>query len=234
MSTCLREKVSLTGPRGRLDGELCYPIETPRAVLLLCNPHPLMGGQMDNNVIAALAELLAESGAITLRFDYAGVGASEGPQMDLATSMAAFWQDGRAPEDPHMVRDAQAALHFAQELTDAPLIVVGYSFGAYVAQTIAAQCAAVRGLGMISPTLTQHTFATHLPHPLRRLVIFSDNDFATPAQATQQWLAQCLDRPEAVCITGGEHFFKGCEAEVTDAVRRLMNCICERPSGRGN
>ena len=67
----IREQVYIPGPRGRLVGELSYPDNTTaNAVVLIANPHPLMGGAIANNVIERLAMDLPAHGCVTLRFDY--------------------------------------------------------------------------------------------------------------------------------------------------------------------
>ena len=221
-----RERVSISGPRGLLAGELAYPAGRPNYVCAIFSPHPHMGGSADNNLVAAIAEGVAEAGGVSLRFDYAGVGRSEGPPMDVSASMAAFWETGRAPEDPHMLADAAAASQWLSDMgRGLPLLLVGYSFGAYVA----AQCCGdlrPAAIAAISPTLTQHDFS-----PLRDadspplIVIYSDDDFATPLTRTQAFLAS-LPRPaQSYCVTGGEHFFRGSEPVVTRIVTDFFQSV---------
>ena len=211
MPDVIQESVSVRGPR-RLAGELAYTVEPPLATCLLINPHPYMGGRMDNNVIAHLASALSAARIATLRFDYAGVGSSEGQAIDVLSSMAAFWQTGHAPVDALMIEDAASSLNWLRAQHHAPLFVAGYSFGAYVAMQIApADCA---GIALISPTVKHHDFSSPSATGVPTLVISGDNDFATDATTLARWL-DALSAPKRVRhIVGGQHFFRGLEQEV--------------------
>jgi uncharacterized protein len=208
----IRERVSIVGPQGALAGELAYPTGCPRYACAIFNPHPHMGGSAANPLIAAVAAAVAESGGVSLRFDYAGVA-------DVIASMAAFWETGRAPEDPTMVADAMAAVQWLRRAVgEMPLTLVGYSFGAFVAAECV-QDAGPAALAVISPTLVQHDFSSLLrPDCPPLLVVYSDNDFATPLARTQAFVAStsCPVRPHLV--RGGEHFFRGVERPVAEVI----------------
>src|SRR5665213_3140276 len=87
----------LAGPH-LLHGELAYP-EEGRALgaVVFAGPHPLLGGNMRNNVVRCLGDGLAQRGLLTLRFDYRGVGRSQGPPVDVTQHLAEFWRTGYAP-----------------------------------------------------------------------------------------------------------------------------------------
>jgi hypothetical protein len=81
-------------PAGRLllEGELVYPErEPPSAGVVVAGPHPLLGGTMDNNVVAALTHGLAGHGLAVLRFNYRGTGDSDGLPVEAAVNLAEFW-----------------------------------------------------------------------------------------------------------------------------------------------
>ncbi len=208
------------GAGGRLAGELAYPLREATYACLLVGPHPYMGGLQDNNVIRTIAACLPRGGAVTLRFDYGGAGDSTGPKLDVAAAMAQFWETGTAPQDPAMVADARWAGLWLLEQTRLPLVAVGYSFGAYAAAAGLADM--VRALALVSPTLRQHDFGGLSRRVLAKLVIYSDNDFATPAERVRNWLAE-LPRPwTAHCISGAEHFFRGREDEVAACCEEFL------------
>lgn len=224
MVEVIQESVVVHGPR-RLTGEMAYSVDSPRALCLLVNPHPYMGGRMDNNVIARLAAALSSARIATLRFDYAGVGASEGPAIDVLTAMADFWQTGHAPVDSIMIEDAATSLKWLREHFDAPLFVVGYSFGAFVATKILPTDAA--GLVLISPTLRHHEFAADPAPGIPKLILYSENDFATDSETLITW-ADALSMPRRTCrIDGGQHFFRGLESAVATRVLDFMIDILE-------
>src|SRR5262245_12832064 len=95
------ERVRIPVADGQLSGELAYPDGPPAFASVIVNPHPHMGGSMHNNLVTALADRVASHG-VTRRFDYRGVGESDGTRLDLADSLGEFWKTGKAPEDPLM------------------------------------------------------------------------------------------------------------------------------------
>lgn len=212
LETLTRESVQIDGPRGRLAGELVYAAERPVATCLLVNPHPHMGGRMGNPLITRLAEALPAAGALVLRFDYAGVGDSEGGDIDVYASMRDFWATGTTPEDAMMIEDARAAARWLCAQLAEPLILIGYSFGAYAAaQLIGPQ---TQGLILISPTIERHDFSPVIESLVPKLIIHGHDDFATPSAATEEWAAM-LPAVWRVCgLAEGDHFFRGQEDRV--------------------
>jgi uncharacterized protein len=229
------ERVCIPGGAGRLDGELCYPEGGEVTyIALMLNPHPHMGGSMRNKLIERLTADLAGGGdrpdnsvaptAATFRFDYRGVGASEGAAADVIASMAQFWRTGHAPEDEGMHDDAAATLAWIREqFPDLPLLLVGYSFGAAAACRLLPS-RKVDGAILIAPTLCQHDFSAasrSTAPPL--LVVYSDNDFATPREALETWL-ETIDASRC-CVPGGDHFFRGREREVSRACEEFARRV---------
>lgn len=213
--TITQERIFLDGSRGRLSGELAYPDSSPKAAVLIVGPHPYMGGHMENNVVAALANALASADCAALRFDYAGVGESDGGPVDVAESLDAFWSTGRAPEDPLMVEDARAAMAWLTSQTgDRPLFIVGYSFGAWAAAQVVMDDMA--GLILLSPTLEKHDFSRIEPlsHRLPMLIVHSENDFATSIERYERWRAHEARRAESIRVDGADHFHIGREDEL--------------------
>lgn len=221
----IRETVQIAGTRGALAGELTYPFGGTAFSVLLVNPHPHMGGHTGNRLMLRVAEVLAEAGGVALSFDYSGVGESEGPRVDVAESMLQFWQTGAAPEDRRMVDDAGHALSWICQEASRPLILLGYSFGAYAATV--AMNREVDGLILISPTVKQHDFSTLKRRSIPKLVIHSDNDFATPREDFVAWLRELPQPVQTYCVPGGDHFFRGREADVADACHAFARRIVE-------
>src|SRR5216117_3551162 len=107
-----------------LEARLAVPA-SPGGGIVICHPHPLYGGDMDNPVVVRVAEVCRELGLATLRFNFRGVGASTG-------------QHGQGRDERHDVTAALA--HFASVLpSGAPLGLAGYSFGAAVAARVAGE-----------------------------------------------------------------------------------------------
>lgn len=115
------ERVLVDGPAGRLE-VFVEPMEDPRGIALVSHPHPLFGGTADNKVVTTLARTFRELGYVTLRPNFRGVGASEGGH-----------DHGRQETD-----DQLAVLDYARgRFGDLPLVLAGFSFGAYVSTRIA-------------------------------------------------------------------------------------------------
>jgi len=120
------QRVDLAGPVGRLEALLAVPDAPAPAAALLCHPHPEFGGSMHTRPLHHAARALAEAGLAVLRFNFRGVGRSEG----------AF--DGGAGERD----DARAALRWLEStLPGVPVVLGGFSFGADVGLRLAADLA---------------------------------------------------------------------------------------------
>lgn len=201
------ESVTIDAPGGSLHGELSYPQNASRAAVLIANPHPLMGGNINNNVIACLAEGLADWNYTTLCFNYGVAAGKEATSAaSLAQTMNDFWETGAAPDDPLMIQDLQAARQWLADAVPLPLVMIGYSFGAFAVTQVARgdEAACV----LIAPTLAQHNFPqTWEPHvPL--MVAYSDNDFATPVHLTEKWTNVLGPIASPRCFSGADHFYK--------------------------
>jgi alpha/beta superfamily hydrolase len=209
-----QETVRIPGPHGELVGELTYSDAPAQSVCLLANPHPHMGGQMDNYLIATLAKLLALRCIVTLRFDYSGVGLSNGSKVDVAQCMQCFWETGQAPEDSRMVDDVRATVRWLGIHFELPLTIIGYSFGAYAA--VQAMLDDVAALVLISATATRHDFSPLANSQTPKFVIYSDNDFATPHQTTQRWYETLAAPKSHWCVPDGDHFYRSREHELAE------------------
>ena len=108
----------LAGPAGRLEALLEEPAdEAPRLAVVLCHPHPRFGGTMHNKVVYRMARGLRAAGAVVLRFNFRGVGASQGEYGEMAGEM----------------EDARMALGWLRErYPELPFALAGFSFGARV------------------------------------------------------------------------------------------------------
>lgn len=216
-----RESVFIVGPRGRLAGELCYTDARAAAGVVIANPHPLMGGAINNNVVQRLALDLPAHGYATLRFDYGGVGGSGGDPVDVAENMRTFWESGTTAADPRMCEEARCAASWLGAQLGLPILGVGYSFGAYALTRSAGDTLAA--LAVISPTVTRHNFAPLNRTDIPVLAIYSDDDFATPAETTREWLNSLGPRAAGHLLVGGEHFYRGRENRVVELCAAFFN-----------
>jgi alpha/beta superfamily hydrolase len=120
--------LTIAGPAGPLELAIDAPQDmVPRGVVVLCHPHPLHGGTMDNKVVQTLARAFLQLGYRVARFNFRGVGASAGQ-----------YDEGRGEVD-----DALAVIAAVRDPV-LPLALAGFSFGAYVAAAAAARCRPTR------------------------------------------------------------------------------------------
>lgn len=192
----------IAGPAGRIEAAIDAPEGTARGVAVLCHPHPVHGGTMDNKVIQTLARAFVQIGYRAVRFNFRGVGRSQGQ-----------WDQGVGEVD-----DAIAVIAASRDAA-APLALAGFSFGGYVAARAAEQLAAahmaVQRVVLIGPATS--TFPVPAV-PADSLVIHGEVDDVVPLQATLDWA-----RPQGlpvVVLPGVGHFFHGQLTRLRDLVQR--------------
>lgn len=173
--------------------------EPRRAALVLCHPHPKMGGTMNAPLLEALRDDLVERGWAVIRFNFRGIGASQG---EASTGIAE-------------VADARAAVAEARRRwSDLPIAVAGWSFGAAVALRLAAADTDLTACVAIAPAVTGRPGVTAgLPDPDAMeisvptlFVLGANDDVASPADA-REW-AEAAGIP-VVEMPGANHFFWG-------------------------
>ena len=183
----------LTGPAGRLECLVDVPeagTEKP-ATAILCHPHPQHGGTMRNKVVTIMDRALRELGLATVRFNFRGVGESEGE-----------YDNGQGETE-----DLRAVVDWLQKTrAESDLWLGGFSFGAFIALK-AARDLPVRQLITIAPPVERDGFEELLPPNCPWLVVQGDEDEVVSADAVEKW-AQDLDQgPDLVIMEGAGHFF---------------------------
>ena len=180
----------LAGPAGQIECAIDAPVADVRGVAVVCHPHPQHGGTMDNKVAQTLARAFVQLGHRAVRFNFRGVGASQGR-----------WDDGRGEVD-----DALAVIA-AHRDTALPLWLAGFSFGAYVASQAAARLpddAKPQRLVLVGPSSQKQQMASV---PADTVVIHGEVDEVVPLAATLDWA-----RPQSlpvIVFPGVGHFFHG-------------------------
>lgn len=188
------ERLLLPGPAGALEAVFEVPAGfTGQRIALVCHPHPLFGGTMENKVVVICARALQEQGYATLRFNFRGVGQSAGS-----------WDLGKGEAE-----DAVAAAAALQaRWPDAELLVAGFSFGAYVATQLATRLP-VRQVITIAPPVQRFDFSTLAVPQCPWLVVQGDQDELVDHEAVLAWTRSLQPAPEVVILPGAEHFFHG-------------------------
>lgn len=137
------KRVFFDGPCGRLQG-LYRPFKAPRAVVVVCHPHPQFGGTMHNKVVYWMARAFESIDCSVLRFNFRGVDMSEGK-----------WDAG-----PGEAEDAAAALDWLHaEHSDVPLWLSGFSFGCYAGLMAARRNEKVERLFAVAPAVNLWDFS---------------------------------------------------------------------------
>ena len=206
------KKFSIAGAAGNIEGVTHLPDSAPRAIAVVAHPLPTMEGTMENKVVTTLAKTFAELGFVALRFNFRGVGASDGVY------------DGGNGEVEDAVAVARYALieYGATEHDKLPLILSGFSFGGYV-QARAAQSLHPRRLVLVAPAVGRFAPSTELRTgmpdvPPDTLVIHGDQDEVVPLDAAMKW-AQPQHFP-IVVMSGAGHLFHGRLIELKEIVRQ--------------
>lgn len=184
--------LSLTGPAGTLEAIVEAAEDSPRPlVAIVCHPLPTEGGTMHNKVVTMTARALRESGAATVRFNYRGVGQSEGE-----------FDQGRGEAD-----DLRAVAAWVRATRpDAQLWLAGFSFGAYVSLKLADELKPGM-LISIAPPAGRWDFADIVPPDCPWLVIQGEADEIVDPQAVYAWIDSLKQPPDLVRMPDTSHFF---------------------------
>ena len=187
------ERLEVAGPVGRIQVLRDQPQGAPRGVAVIAHPHPLFGGTMDNKVVQTLARAFVQAGWTAVRFNFRGVGATEGA-----------YDEGRGE-----TADLQAVLQALAP--QGPVALAGFSFGAYVTMRALQALAAERDVRFLVLVGTAAARFEVPPVPAelheRALIIHGETDDTVPLAAALDWA-----RPQSLPVTvvpGVEHFFHG-------------------------
>lgn len=196
--------VALTGPAGaleaRLMGEVALEADPPggQLVAVVCHPHSLHGGTMQNKVVHTLCRTFRDMGIPSVRFNFRGVGSSAG----------AFAEGIGETEDLFAVIDWVRSRN-----PRARFLIAGFSFGGFVAARGARQLAdAGQGLAaliLVAPAVVNFDFSGLLPVPVPGLVIQGGEDEVVDPQQVSAWVAGLDEAPELVWMQDAGHFFHG-------------------------
>ena len=191
------ETLDFQGPAGRIEGILNLPPEgaPPQAAAVICHAHPLHGGMMHFKVIFRAAKALQARGVASLRFNFRGVGRSEGSH------------DNGVGEQT----DARAALtEMARRFPGLPLVLGGFSFGAAMAARVADHDPRVKAVLILGFPITRldSTASLALVGQPRLFVQGSDDEFG-PGPAIRKLVESLPEPKKLVVVEGADHFFTG-------------------------
>lgn len=202
MSTSTEQKFLIEGPAGPLE-LVVTRAQNPVAVAIICHPNPVQGGTLQNKVVHTLMRAARDSGASTVRFNFRGVGQSGGEHT------------GGSGE----VDDCLAVIDWAHaQLGDAPLWLMGFSFGGYVAAAAARRLVLWPDrVVLVAPSVEKQAFAELLPFPGPAVAFMGETDEVVTPQAVYDLLD---DQPDVELVRFADtgHFFHGKLTELKEAV----------------
>ena len=191
----LHRSLLIPGPAGRLEALLWTSgAAAPAMAGLVCHPHPLFGGTMHNKVAFQAAKSLHRAGFPVLRFNFRGAGLSEGEH-----------DRGRGERD-----DVRSALDFlSEEFPGVPVVLAGFSFGAWVGLRVGAEDARVAQLAGLGIPVNDSNFSYLRECAKPKLFVVGTEDrFA--ARDRVESLFEALPEPKRlVFVEGADHFFTG-------------------------
>ena len=187
------QRITWRGEAGAIEGLLDQPNGDSRGAAVVAHPHPLFGGTMDNKVVQTLARAFVQCGWTVVRFNFRGVGASEGAH------------DAGAGE----TRDFLSVV--AQVAPNGALAIAGFSFGSFVASHAIQSLWERRAVDKIIfvGTATERLAVADVPESLhdKTLVVHGEQDDTVSLASVMDWA-----RPQSLpvmVVPGGGHFFHG-------------------------
>ena len=212
----------IQGPAGRLEALLDMPApggvtadglvatsapQGIRAAVVLGHPHPQFGGTMHTKGVYHTTKGLSRIGCAVLRFNFRGVGKSEGT-----------WDEGRGERD-----DFRAALDvMAERFPDVPLWAGGMSFGSWVGLNVGSEDPRVSALLGVASPVNKWDFEQVAPSTKPKFFIHGEMDEICGFREINAFYARAADPKELVIIDGSDHLFNGVVSEVADAVEELL------------
>ena len=200
-------EIIFNGPDGRLEGRYHKSTIKDAPIAVVLHPHPLHGGNMNNRVVYTLYNAFADSGFSVLRFNFRGVGRSQGSY------------DSGAGE----LSDAAYAFDWLQQVNTTSNLcwIGGYSFGALIAMQLMMRRPEIEGFVSVAPPADSEDFSFLAPCPSSGIIIHGEADTNVPIESVKK-LASKLDGQKNISvgfqsIKGTDHFFKDKIEELSSA-----------------
>ena len=206
-------EVNISGPSGRLEGRFHPQKNEDAPVAIILHPHPKFGGTMNNKVVYNLHYCFFNLGFTCLRFNFRGVGKSEGEFDDGLGELA----------------DAASALDFLQSNTPNSngCWVIGFSFGSWIGMQLLMRRPEISGFISVSPPANTYDFSFLAPCPSSGLIINGSLDRIVPPSDIKS-LSDRLKLQKGIQVAhreieGADHFFTNFEGEMIKAVNEYLS-----------
>lgn len=198
----------IAGPVGQLEVRLTIPAnwQATQPFVVCAHPHPLHGGSLTNKVVHTLAKTAAESGLLAVRFNFRGVGQSDGT-----------FDHGNGEQ-----QDLLSVVQWLrQQYPSAPCWLAGFSFGAYIA--IASQImTSAQALMLVAPAVHLYDVSRLRLSAIPTLILMGKQDEIVPSDQVQDWLQQQDYAPQVSWFDDTGHFFHGKLGYIQDACQQFI------------
>ncbi|MDI9350277.1 MAG: alpha/beta hydrolase [Candidatus Symbiobacter sp.] len=214
-------EIMLSGPEGRLEARYSPSKQTGAPTALVLHPHPLHGGTMNNRVTYALYQTFHQRGFSVLRFNFRGVGRSEGSYDQGEGELA----------------DAAAALDWLGAVNGEHTAtwVAGFSFGAWIGMQLLMRRPEIAGFIAVSPPANLFDFSFLAPCPVSGLVVHGSEDEIVPLPAVTKLVAKLATQREITVefqtIAGAGHFYQHHLEELGQKVGHYLDIRALSPTG---
>lgn len=169
--------------------------DNPKIVGIVCHPHPLQGGTMNNKVVTTLTRVIREFGGTAIRFNYRKFDNGIGETQDTL----------------EMLQLAR------QKWPQAEIWLAGFSYGAYISLKVAAQEKNIKQLISVAPAVNNADFSGLHPH-CPWTVVIAETDEVVPAQDIKEWIKTLSPAPTVISFENTSHFFHGKLIDLRDTL----------------
>lgn len=214
--------VIMNGPEGRLEGRYQHGKQTNAPIALMLHPHPQHGGTMNNKVVYTLYQGFAKRGFSVLRFNFRGVGRSQ----------------GKFDRGEGELSDAAAALDWLQTYNPnaSACWISGFSFGAWICMQLLMRRPEITGFVVVAPPANLYDFSFLAPCPASGLVLQGDADEVVPRESVDK-LVQKLSHQRDIAIDyrvirGANHFFHDHMDELAGALDDYLGSMMRPAKGK--
>lgn len=210
------ESLIIAGPCGHLEAVLHQGDEAGlfaanQWLVIICHPHPVHGGTMDNKVVTTLMRSYRDLGIHVIRFNFRGVGKSDG-----------VFDNARGEQD-----DLRAIVAWTREnLPDVGLLLAGFSFGSSIAAQVSYDVPGLRHLVLVAPPVERYPYARDNQFSCAACIVQGDKDERVIAQGVYDWAAALQGDIELLRYPEAGHFFHGyltaLKADLTQVLQRQL------------
>ena len=198
----------ISGPEGKIETKYNHNSNVNSPIVLILHPDPSRGGTMDTKVIFELYKIFIKNGFSTIRFNFRGVGKSDGS-----------FDDGEGE-----LSDAASVLDWLQQYNTSSkkCWVAGFSFGAWVAMQLLMRRPEINGFVCVSPPANMRDFSFLAPCPSSGLILHGDKDYIASYESTRI-LSEKLQKQKKAdiifkSIKGADHFYENYKKELISTV----------------